>query len=54
MSPYEPHQVRRDFEFGEGDEVLGIFAHLDVVPAGSGWDTDPYEPVIKDGRKILV
>src|SRR5699024_11620249 len=20
------------FEFGEGDEVLGIFAHLDVVP----------------------
>ena len=39
-----------DFEFGEGDEVLGIFAHLDVVPAGSGWDTDPYEPVIKDGR----
>ncbi|MBM7637104.1 dipeptidase PepV [Streptococcus saliviloxodontae] len=39
-----------DFEFGEGDEVLGIFAHLDVVPAGSGWDTDPYEPVIKDGK----
>lgn len=39
-----------DFEFGEGDEVLGIFAHLDVVPAGSGWETNPYEPVIKDGR----
>ena len=32
------------------DEVLGIFAHLDVVPAGSGWDTDPYEPVIKEGK----
>src|SRR5699024_8102968 len=39
-----------DFEFGEGDEVLGIFAHVDVVPAGSGWDTDPFEPVIKDGK----
>ena len=39
-----------DFEFGQGDEVLGIFAHLDVVPAGSGWDTDPYEPIIKDGK----
>lgn len=39
-----------DFEYGEGDEVLGIFAHLDVVPAGSGWDTNPYEPVIKDGK----
>ncbi|EHJ57185.1 dipeptidase PepV [Streptococcus urinalis FB127-CNA-2] len=39
-----------DFEFGQGDEVLGIFGHLDVVPAGSGWDTDPYEPVIKDNK----
>ena len=39
-----------DFEFGQGDETLGIFAHLDVVPAGSGWDTDPYKPVIKDGK----
>ncbi|MFV8211401.1 dipeptidase PepV [Streptococcus pluranimalium] len=39
-----------ELEFGDGDEVLGIFAHLDVVPAGSGWDTDPYTPVIKDGR----
>ena len=39
-----------DFEFGQGEEVLGIFAHLDVVPAGAGWDTDPYEPVIKDNR----
>lgn len=38
------------FTFGEGDEELGIFAHLDVVPAGSGWETDPYQPVIKDGR----
>ncbi|MBP2621749.1 dipeptidase PepV [Streptococcus panodentis] len=38
------------FEFGQGDEVLGIFAHMDVVPAGSGWDTDPYTPTIKDNR----
>ena len=38
------------FEFGDGEEVLGIFAHMDVVPAGSGWDTDPYTPTIKDGR----
>lgn len=39
-----------DFEYGEGDEVLGIFGHLDVVPAGSGWETDPYGPVVKDGK----
>ena len=38
------------FEFGEGDEVLGIFGHLDVVPAGSGWNTNPYEPQIIDGK----
>lgn len=25
-------------EIGEGDEMIGILAHLDVVPAGSGWD----------------
>lgn len=34
----------------EGKEPLGILAHLDVVPAGDGWDTDPFEPVVKDGR----
>ncbi|MGX7030372.1 dipeptidase PepV [Vagococcus zengguangii] len=37
-------------EFGAGDETLGIFSHVDVVPVGTGWDTDPFEPVIKDGR----
>ncbi|MDO4666275.1 MAG: dipeptidase PepV [Streptococcus sp.] len=38
------------FEFGDGQEVLGIFAHMDVVPAGSGWVTDPYTPTIKENR----
>ena len=28
-------------EYGEGDETLGLFCHMDVVPAGDGWDTDP-------------
>ena len=37
-------------EFGEGDETLGIFGHVDVVPVGTGWDTDPFEPIIKEGR----
>lgn len=37
-------------EFGEGEETLGIFGHMDVVPAGDGWDTDPYDPVIKDNK----
>lgn len=38
------------FEYGQGDEVLGIFAHLDVVPAGSGWKTSPYLPEIINGK----
>lgn len=37
-------------EFGEGEETLGIFGHVDVVPVGTGWETDPFKPVIKDGR----
>lgn len=37
-------------EFGEGDETLGILAHVDVMPAGNGWDTDPFSPVVKNGR----
>ena len=37
-------------EYGAGDEMLGVIGHMDVVPAGTGWDTDPYEPTIKDNR----
>lgn len=39
-------------EIGNGDEILGILSHLDVVPAGdlSLWETPPYEAVIKDGK----
>lgn len=31
-------------------QTMGILTHLDVVPAGDGWDTEPYEAVIKDGK----
>lgn len=37
-------------EYGDGDEIMGVLAHVDVVPTGTGWETDPFEPVIKDGR----
>lgn len=37
-------------EYGDGDEILGILGHVDVVPVGSGWDTDPFDPVVKDGK----
>ncbi|MBQ0017948.1 MAG: dipeptidase PepV [Clostridiales bacterium] len=31
------------------DETFGIVAHLDVVPEGSGWSSDPFRMVNKDG-----
>ncbi len=39
-------------EFGEGDELVGIIGHLDVVPANSkdGWTTPPFTPSIRDGK----
>lgn len=37
------------FEFGDGEEVFGIFVYMDVVLVGSGWDIDFYILIIKDG-----
>ena len=36
-------------EYGEGEEIVGVLGHLDVVPAGTGWDSDPFDPVLKQG-----
>ena len=37
-------------EFGpENADMIGIVCHLDVVPAGDGWATDPFELTLKDG-----
>lgn len=37
-------------ELGDSDEAIAILSHVDVVPEGPGWDTNPFEPVIKDGN----
>lgn len=37
-------------EFGEGDELLGIIGHLDVVPEGSDWTYPPFSGTISDGK----
>lgn len=29
-------------EYGEGDTYAAVLTHVDVVPAGSGWATDPF------------
>lgn len=39
-------------EFGEGEELVGIVGHLDVVPANieDGWTTPPFSPSIRDEK----
>lgn len=39
-------------EFGEGKDLFGVLGHVDVVPAGKGWTSDPFEPVIKNNEII--
>ncbi len=37
-------------EFGEGEKLVGIIGHLDVVPSGDGWSTPPFCATIKNGN----
>lgn len=37
------------FEGTEGKHEIGLFSHLDVVPAGEGWATDPFSAFERDG-----
>ena len=37
-------------EFGEGEDMLGIIGHLDVVPEGEGWTHPPFSATIENGK----
>ncbi|MBC7766312.1 MAG: M20 family metallopeptidase [Hyphomonadaceae bacterium] len=37
-------------EFGEGSEMVGILAHIDVVPEGDCWDFPPFGGEVHDGK----
>ena len=37
-------------EFGEGDKLLGIIGHLDVVPAEDDWTYSPFSATIDNGN----
>lgn len=39
-------------EIGEGEKLVGVLGHLDVVPPGdlSKWENPPFEPIVKDGK----
>lgn len=36
-------------EYGEGEDYVAVLAHLDVVPAGTGWTFPPFAAEIHDG-----
>ena len=35
--------------FGDEERFIGMIAHIDVVPEGEGWDTDPFGMVEREG-----
>ena len=37
-------------EYGEGDEMVAVLGHLDVVPEGNGWTYPPYAAEIHDEK----
>lgn len=41
-----------EIEYGDGEEIVGILGHVDVVPAGDGWDCDPWGGVITEDKII--
>ncbi len=37
-------------EYGQGQEMIAVLGHLDVVPEGEGWTVPPYEGCVTDGK----
>lgn len=42
-----------DITFGEGNETLGILAHLDVVPAVGKWTNYPFDATLTQEGKLV-
>lgn len=39
-----------ELTIGEGERIIGIFAHADVVPATGKWHSNPFDPIVYDGN----
>ena len=37
-------------EVGTGSPLMGILVHLDIVPAGEGWNHDPFDMKITEDK----
>ncbi|POF46350.1 Sapep family Mn(2+)-dependent dipeptidase, partial [Staphylococcus pseudintermedius] len=52
FNTFDTDHIAGRIEIGKGEELFGILGHVDVVPAGDGWDSDPFDPVETDDRII--
>ncbi|WP_066063365.1 dipeptidase PepV [Neobacillus soli] len=50
FTPKNVGNLAGHLEFGTGEELLGILCHVDVVPEGDGWTSDPFGAEIRDGK----
>ena len=48
----EPGRTNVVARVGRGRPRIAVPLHFDVVPAGDGWETDPFEPVVRGDRII--
>jgi succinyl-diaminopimelate desuccinylase len=37
-------------EYGNGEELVGVLCHIDVVPPGDGWTSPPFSAEIRNGK----
>ncbi|HCT6737211.1 Mn(2+)-dependent dipeptidase Sapep [Staphylococcus aureus] len=52
FTTHDVDHIAGRIEAGKGNDVLGILCHVDVVPAGDGWDSNPFEPVVTEDAII--
>ncbi|MER2090202.1 MAG: M20/M25/M40 family metallo-hydrolase, partial [Sporosarcina sp.] len=50
MSVKNVDNMAGHIEMGNGDDIIGILCHVDVVPPGSNWTYGPYDGTIVDGK----
>ena len=50
VKDYDGYAASIRFGNKENEKEIGILSHIDVVPPGDGWKTDPFEPVVTDGK----
>ncbi|MBI5974275.1 dipeptidase PepV [Staphylococcus canis] len=52
FNTYDTDHLAGRIEVGKGEDLFGILGHVDVVPAGNDWDSDPFEPVVTEDKII--